>query len=55
MKIFLVWLVVSTSTNGTVTYSPPMKSLDECQALRKHIPSTGTDCISINMMVVSQQ
>jgi len=54
MTLYLVWLYVTVASSGSVTYSPPMKTFDECMAFRKHvnqIESVKGDCISLNMMV----
>jgi len=56
MKVYLVWLMISVSSNGVVSYSPPMQSVQECQALRRHVSTNGTtDCVSVNIMTFGQQ
>ena len=49
MSIVLVWVLVTTPTNGVVTYSPPLVDIEDCKALRKQV-SPNAQCIQIRMV-----
>jgi hypothetical protein len=57
MKTILVWLLVSVSdgayNRGTVTYSPPLATLEDCVRIQKNIQSNNmyTYCVQVNMKV----
>jgi hypothetical protein len=55
MKTILVWLLVSVSdgayNRGTVVYSPPLATLEDCVRIQKNIQSNNvyTYCVQVNM------
>jgi hypothetical protein len=57
MNTILVWLLVTVSdgayNRGTVTYSPPLATVEDCQRIQKNIQgnSAYTYCIQVNMKV----
>ena len=53
MKTILVWYLVSLSSHGTLTYSPPMSTMEECERVKKVVPTVGhaLRCVQINEVV----
>ena len=56
MNFILVWLLVTTSLQGVVSYSPPMQTQNECVIFKSKISSIKTtftkiECVQITMGV----
>jgi hypothetical protein len=57
MNTVLVWLLVTVSdgayNRGTVNYSPPLATVEDCQRVQRHVQSSVvyTYCIQVNMKV----
>ncbi len=57
MSTVLVWLLVTVSdgayNRGTVSYSPPLATLEDCVRIQKNVQSSVvyTHCIQVNMKV----
>jgi hypothetical protein len=48
--ITLVWFLITVSAHGSITYSPPMKTIEECQRLQKIIPQQGSRCVELRVI-----
>ena len=53
MNIVLVWVLVTMTSNGIVSYSPPMVDITDCQALRKQITGqpVWAQCVQIKTVM----
>ena len=46
----LVWFLITASSYGAITYSPPMQTIEECQRLQKIIPQRNSRCVELRVI-----
>ena len=57
MKFIIVWYLISSGgyNSNQVVYSPPMPTVQDCQALAKTLPyeySSGKQCVQLKVVIL---
>ena len=53
MITILVWILVTTSNHRTVTYSPPLATLEDCQRIQESRPvfwAGSSKCVQVRIV-----
>ena len=53
-EFILAWVLMNINNDGAVTYSPPVKTVEDCQRMQKFIldrryHQQDTQCIQVNV------
>ena len=54
-EFILAWVLMSMNGHGAISYSPPVKTLEDCQRMQKFIIDRGyslqrLQCIQVNVI-----